>query len=528
MTSLLLICFNKVYNEIEMKMFKKSYRFGLLSILSILCVGAFSFASRGKNVINVEAKIDINDYTACEEAYLDNDPSTLLSELRTITSPGQAGSYNSLWSTYKSAYTKDNGKIFDYYSLSTNYDPDKDHSRNYSKEGDMFNREHSIPQSWWGSGTTNQGADPFIVIPTDGFVNNARDSYPFGMVKNATKTFSYSKLGYPEQSTWGYSQLVFEPDDSVKGDLARIYFYSISKYSESYKWNQKEGTAVYTNDASTNFGLTNYAVRLFSLWSNLDPVSDWERHVNNAIAAIQGNRNPFIDHPEYADVLWGNVRGYTRYVVEGVQLSKTNITVRKGNTVSINATSENNSNISWSVGDDNVISIDKAVSESSENIVITALNGGSSLLTATVTIDDQEYSAVCNVAVTEETPVVHVESISLNRTSLNLKVGDTFTLVATILPEDSTNKNVRWSASNPGVANINPANGLVAAFGEGTCVITATSEDGGLTATCTVTVSNSSSSSGGCGGNIVTTSVLLSSISVIGVVMILFRRKKQQ
>lgn len=66
--------------------------------------------------------------------------------------------------------------IWDMYS-NENYDADRDHGGNYSKEGDMFNREHSIPQSWFNKKSPMR-SDLFHVYPTDGYVNNKRSNYP--------------------------------------------------------------------------------------------------------------------------------------------------------------------------------------------------------------------------------------------------------------------------------------------------------------------------------------------------------------
>ena len=71
-------------------------------------------------------------------------------------------------------------------------------------------------------------SDIVHVLPTDCYVNNRRSSYPFGEVGNATYTSNngYSKLGSCKTS--GYSGTVFEPNDEIKGDIARIYFYMVT------------------------------------------------------------------------------------------------------------------------------------------------------------------------------------------------------------------------------------------------------------------------------------------------------------
>jgi endonuclease I len=238
------------------------------------------------------------------------DAATLLAELRQSVAKGKPSSYNELWSTYLKAFVKSDGYIKDYYSSYSKYtSKDRDTGSGGAKEGERYNREHSIPKSWWGGSTAtgSQGADPFIVIPADKFVNNKRSSYPLGKVARAkfTSIDGYSKLGDADTS-YGYSGTVFEPNDDVKGDLARIVFYSIVKYENSFKWTSGGGSAIYSGDKNKNFGLTDYAVKLFTKWNEMDPPDAWEISMNNALNNIQGNKNPFIEHPEYVNMIWGN------------------------------------------------------------------------------------------------------------------------------------------------------------------------------------------------------------------------------
>ena len=255
-------------------------------------------------------------YEECDKAYNNHDKDGLLSALRSYTSQGQSGSYNDLWETYKTVYIRADGKMFDYYSCITNFTPGKDQAGSYSGEGDAYNREHSIPKSWWGGGTSNQGADPYIVIPTDGWVNGMRSNFSFGMVKTIDKQSAqgFCKKGTSDPDWLVTDHPVFEPDDSVKGDLARIYFYAIARYSNSYNWTQDDDAGLcFTGKNDANFGFTDYAVKLLSYWSQLDPVSEWELTVSDRCAPIHGCRNPFVDHPEYANVLWGHNSNYTPY-----------------------------------------------------------------------------------------------------------------------------------------------------------------------------------------------------------------------
>ena len=261
------------------------------------------------NYQKTTAKIDITDYSSANYYYQNANANELMKALKTITSDGSSGSYGELYNTYKKAFLKSNGCIKDYYSQTTNYDPDHDRAGSYNKEGDCFNREHSIPSSWWGGSTAtgSQGADPFIVVPTDGYVNNRRSSYPFGEVKTPTykSNNNYCLLGAAD-TEYGYNGTVFEPGEDVKGDLARATLYAIVKYSDSYSWTKNSGGVIFTGNASKNFGLTDYAIKLFTEWNNIDKPDAFETNMNKVVGGVQGNRNPFIDHPEYVNVLWPN------------------------------------------------------------------------------------------------------------------------------------------------------------------------------------------------------------------------------
>ena len=116
---------------------------------------------------------------------------------------------------------------------------------------------------------------------------------------------------------------------------------------------------------------------------------------------------------------------------------------------------------------------------------VTAKSAGT--VNITVTTDDGGYKAKCVFTITEENRPV--TGISLDITSYSLEVGDTFSLTETILPENATNQKVIWSSSNPSVAVVSSI-GNVTAMSVGTTTITATTEDGGYTADCIVTVTN--------------------------------------
>lgn len=213
-----------------------------------------------------------------------------------IVNPRNVG-YDGLYEAYKKTDTRPDGYVRDWYSNATNYRHCVNNKGSYSEEGDMYNREHSVPQSWFsGSGIKS---DIVHVLPTDGYVNNRRSNYPFGEVKNATYTSKngYCKLG--SCRTPGHTGTVFEPADEIKGDIARIYFYMVTRYPDSKNW----GHDVFANTAS---GLTSWALDMMMRWSREDPVDEREIARNNAVFEVQGNRNPFVDYPGLEEYTWGS------------------------------------------------------------------------------------------------------------------------------------------------------------------------------------------------------------------------------
>lgn len=231
---------------------------------------------------------------------------TLRTTLKTIIfSNLSVTSYSGLYTAY--ATTDRNpttGKLWDMYSnCNFTIGTDENHGTT-GVECTNYNREHTTPQSWFG-GASPMYSDLFNVYPTDSYVNGKRGNYPYGEVGSATYTSGNgSKLG--TSGFAGFSGTVFEPIDEYKGDLARTYMYMATCYAGLCESWASEGTAIYS---SSNLGFTPYAVALYLKWSRQDPVSSKEINRNNEVYKIQNNRNPFIDHPELAEFIWGNRMG---------------------------------------------------------------------------------------------------------------------------------------------------------------------------------------------------------------------------
>ena len=257
----------------------------------------------------------------------------LRTALHNIIKDHKVVSYDGLKSAYFYTDAYPDGKLWDIYS--SYHWTSGEVCGSYEDEGDCWNREHTWPQSWFGSGTPK--SDLFHVLPTDGKVNGVRSSFPFAEVKNPTYTSTNgSKLG--TSITPGYSSKAFEPIDEYKGDIARGFFYMSTRYyTEDSGWSSSEMT--------TKCEIKEWAMKMLLRWHKLDPVSQKEIDRNNVIyASYQHNRNPFIDHPEYAEMIWDeNWQEATTYnITSATNLSGGTVSApysaAEGTTVAITAT----------------------------------------------------------------------------------------------------------------------------------------------------------------------------------------------
>nr|WP_294779361.1 endonuclease [uncultured Flavobacterium sp.] len=221
------------------------------------------------------------------------------------TNNGYAGLYTTYLTSDVDNFYENDGTILDMYSENpSGTDPynyttaTTQRCGSYSVEGDCYNREHIIPQSVF-SEQSPMVADAHFITPTDGKVNGIRSNYPHGNVNSATYTSQNgSKLGSSAVS--GYSGTVFEPINAFKGDIARMYFYFATRYE-----NTVAGYSYPMFNGSSNQVFTTAFVNMLLAWHAQDPVSAREIARNNAIYGRQNNRNPFIDHPEYVNQIWG-------------------------------------------------------------------------------------------------------------------------------------------------------------------------------------------------------------------------------
>lgn len=194
------------------------------------------------------------------------------------------------------AYPEKDGYIYDFYT--------KQAVLGTWDGGKTYNREHvwccSLTDGLWedvGIYTKGGGADLLHIRPLISSYNSGRNNKPYAELTSYTT----SAYGY-------YNSSYFMPFDNVKGNIARELMYVYVHYSTAYGGltNAYTGSLDITKIVYTPQGTEEASFDLLLSWNELDPVEDSELLLNDVAEKEQGNRNPFIDNPEYAEMIWGN------------------------------------------------------------------------------------------------------------------------------------------------------------------------------------------------------------------------------
>ncbi len=290
-----------------------------------------------------------------------------------------------------------------------------------------WNREHMWPQSHGGKKVE---ADVLHTRPTIAAENSSRGNSFYVEGKNS------NSAGW-DPYTAGY-------DKECRGECARVILYSVVA-------NSQLGLTDTDSHSTSNANPDNLMGNMNTLikWHFDYSPNVYEMNRNNGAEYLQGNRNPFVDHPEYVARIWSNfnttvkalcdenasmyenwVPGrYSSYgtndAVVGedepsVKLDKSSISLFEGETEQINASIKNGTGtISWTSNNTSVATV-------SSSGLVTAVSQGNAIITASVTIKGVTYSSTCTVQVAKSTPLKILDSISLSNITSTYNVGDTF------------------------------------------------------------------------------------------------------
>ena len=394
-----------------------------------------------------------------------------------------------------------------------------------------WNREHVWPKSRGGD---NVEADIHMVRPASVSINSERGNLFYGS----------------SSGTYDPGQYVAE----YRGVAARIIMYCAIADTNLSLVDK-------TNDSSANKSMGKLSDLL--KW-NLEyaPTKDTtstallvEQNRNEVIysnSSLQGNRNPFIDHPEYACKIWGDTNDETRSICEGhytpvtstVSFDKDSVTLEVDEKTTLKATSSNGGTISWTLNNSN-IALDKTSSTSGTEVTITGKAVGTTKITAANT---DGATKDITVTVKEKTPVV--PNIEISKTSISLKIGETATISA-----DSNISDVSWWTDNENITlsketSLSNEEITITAVKEGETILTA-SNDYLMTQTCKITITNPNPDPGpgsdsdseptepdkekettinilfGCAGSITASSSIIFIASVLGLTFFIRRRKEK-
>ncbi len=327
----------------------------------------------------------------------------------------------------------------------------KDLIKEWDSHDTGTNREHVWCQSRGFKASTGAtgpaGTDIHHLISGDAYVNKTvHNNTPYGYVSSATGQGNLdstvnNKVGVAlHQSSQDESSghKAFEPADEFKGDIARAIFYMAARYNNYAGASTLDPTLFEANLVLANYLTSDgdhedssptHAVAMGKLsdlleWNVLDPVDEYEIHRNDLIFRnYQGNRNPFIDFPEWAEVIWGT--GKDGDVLEPdpskkanpqtdklhvynpapLQVSTTDAMVNivtdtsvPGGKTAITAVTADSSSITWAfAGTNDCVSINKTTSNSGEPILLTGIKYGTAKLRASAKVEGEDLSTVIDI-----------------------------------------------------------------------------------------------------------------------------------
>ncbi len=359
----------------------------------------------------------------------------------------------------------------------------------------VINREHVWPKDGGKAfpEKTGPGGDLQHIRPCDNNLNSTRGSKSYDeltpgssgvkvVAENGSTSYGKGEGLCYTNSTFFY------PAKGYRGATARILFYLQTRWGDDYNLTFVDGSG-----SNKTIGKISTLLK----WHIEEPPTDQEILRNNEAAKIQGNRNPFIDHPEYAEMIYCNdgksynnalnnvVAQYGSYLdnsnptvqPESITLAPASLDLVKGNSQTVTATvlpAGASQKVNWKTNNDTVATVN--------NGVVYAVGKGSTTITVTSAVNP-EIETTLNVTVKEP----ELQSLRISPDSLSLVEGGSYQLTVIASPAGASNS-VEWSSDKDEVATVSPI-GLVTAGSKGSATITATSTvNNSVKATINVTV----------------------------------------
>ena len=350
----------------------KSRRFISLSILSILSLGLLTgvithHVSNASNEVLTTEAWDINVQPSVQESYYSScDGKTGTTLKNTLAGFNKPTSKSYAWARYEAAdeAQDDSTSIL---CLYTRHNIKKSaHVGSYS--WDTWNREHVYTQSAF----PNSADDNHNIFACEGQINNTRGNLKYAESKNSGGT-RISEFGHTTDCYY-VPNTSFEPCDEAKGEVARACLYC---------------SVYYGYDLNDIFDSINTCLK----WNAMYTVTPREIYRNNTVQGLQGNRNPFIDHPSYAQAIYGGpayegvdpLGPQDPVAVTGVSLNKTSASLAFNETTQLTATvspsNATNKSVSWTSSNSNIATVSTsglvtAKAEGNATITVTTADGG--------------------------------------------------------------------------------------------------------------------------------------------------------
>ena len=283
--------------------------------------------------------------------------------------------------------------------ISNYWDP----NNNSNVEG--WNREHVWCKSLSGgaypsvSGSNrNAGTDIHQIVPSLNGINSSRGNKPYADLNKDGTEIIYKHTTRSFNTGNYYSEQYFEPHDGVKGDVARILMYVYTHYSSEVENSSKDysGDLKFENIVYGGNNSQAASINLLLKWHKDDPVSDFEIKRNNYCHSVTGVRNPFIDHPEFALMIWDNSYSgqgalidnsfvFSRIEVDSLSLSQDSLTMNINSTYQLftlfSPSNVSSTKVTYKSSNENVAVVEyglvKAIGEGETSITVTSSNGKS-------------------------------------------------------------------------------------------------------------------------------------------------------